>query len=323
MRSGRRHVSNDTAGGLLAAAAAGVPRPAGRSAQAQAANGNIEGIVRDTTGAPLPGVTVTVTNTDTGTARTSLTNDEGVYRAVLLPLGRYKVVAELQGFKTFEQQGISLSAGQTALINVELASAACRKRSPSRSESPVAQPGKIDLGRTIGETEIKNLPLVSRNPYNFAFLQANVTGFENQRVRRAAHQRQRHADADELPDRRQHEHREGSRRPAAAAGVGGAGAGGQGHHQRLRPRVRPDDRHGLQRDHAVGTNTHRRVGELPLPAQRHVVAAVLPRQRPRASRTPRSTTSRRRSAGRSSTIKLALLRRLRVRRSQPRSPATR
>ena len=47
------------------------------------------------------------------------------------------------------------------------------------SESPVAQPGKIDLGRTIGENEIKNLPLISRNPYNFAFLQANVTGFEN------------------------------------------------------------------------------------------------------------------------------------------------
>jgi hypothetical protein len=46
-------------------------------------------------------------------------------------------------------------------------------------ESPVAQPGKIDLGRTISEAEVKNLPLVSRNPYNFAFLQANVTGYEN------------------------------------------------------------------------------------------------------------------------------------------------
>src|SRR6185295_5317871 len=47
------------------------------------------------------------------------------------------------------------------------------------SDSPVAQPGKIDLGRTIDEREVRNLPLVSRNPYNFAFLQANVTGFEN------------------------------------------------------------------------------------------------------------------------------------------------
>src|SRR6185369_3191750 len=47
-------------------------------------------------------------------------------------------------------------------------------------EAPVSEPGKIDLGRTIGEAEIRNLPLVSRNPYNFAFLQANVTGYENE-----------------------------------------------------------------------------------------------------------------------------------------------
>jgi hypothetical protein len=148
-------------------------------AQAQAANGNIEGIVRDSTGAPLPGVSVTVTNTDTGAARTSMTNSDGVYRAVLLSLGRYKVVAELQGFKTFEQQGVTLSAGQTVLINVELSVGSVSETVTVTNESPVAQPGKIDLGRTIGETEIKNLPLVSRNPYNFAFLQANVTGFEN------------------------------------------------------------------------------------------------------------------------------------------------
>ena len=148
-------------------------------AQSQAVNGNIEGIVRDSTGASLPGVSVTATNMDTGLSRTSITNDEGVYRAVLLPLGRYKVKAELQGFKTFEQQGITLSAGQTALINVELGVGNVSETVTVSSESPVAQPGKIDLGRTIGETEIKNLPLVSRNPYNFAFLQANVTGYEN------------------------------------------------------------------------------------------------------------------------------------------------
>jgi len=159
---------------LLALAA-----PGRASAQAQAANGNIEGIVRDTTNAPLPGVTVTVTNMDTGTTRTSMTNDEGVYRAVLLPLGRYKVVAELQGFKTFEQQGLSLSAGQTAIVNVQLGVGNVSETVTVSSASPVAEPGKIDLGRTIGENEIKNLPLVSRNPYNFAFLQANVTGYEN------------------------------------------------------------------------------------------------------------------------------------------------
>ena len=80
---------------------------------------------------------------DTGTTRTSVTNEDGVYRAILLPLGRYRIVAELQGFKTFEQQGVTLSAGQTALINVELcvgsvsetvrSPANANRRSPARS----------------------------------------------------------------------------------------------------------------------------------------------------------------------------------------------
>jgi Carboxypeptidase regulatory-like domain/TonB dependent receptor len=149
------------------------------AAQSTAINGTIEGTVKDSSGAALPGVTVTITNTDTGAQRVVVSGEEGTYRAPLLPLGSYDVIAELQGFKKFEQKGISLSAGQTATINVSLSVGNVSETITVTSEAPVAQPGKIDLGRTIGEAEIKNLPLVSRNPYNFAFLQANVTGYEN------------------------------------------------------------------------------------------------------------------------------------------------
>jgi hypothetical protein len=149
------------------------------AAQSQAINGSIEGTVKDNTGAILPGVTVTVTNTDTGAQRVVITNEEGAYRAPLLPLGTYQISAELQGFKKFEQRGVTLSAGQVAVINVTLSVGNVAETVTVTGESPVAQPGKIDLGRTIGESEVKNLPLVSRNPYNFAFLQANVTGYEN------------------------------------------------------------------------------------------------------------------------------------------------
>jgi hypothetical protein len=153
--------------------------PALAFGQAQAANGNIEGVVRDGSGAVLPGVTVTVTNTDAGVSRVVVTNDRGLYRALLLPLGGYTVTAELQGFRKYEQTGLTLSAGQTAVANIELGVGALTETVTVRSESPVAEPGRIDLGRTIGEGDIRNLPLVSRNPYNFAFLQANVTGYEN------------------------------------------------------------------------------------------------------------------------------------------------
>ncbi len=152
---------------------------AGVSAQSQAINGTIEGAIADDSGAALPGVSVTVANLDTGDTRVVVSNGEGVYRAPLLALGRYRVSAELQGFKKFEQQGLTISAGQSAIINITLSVGSMTETVTVTREAPIAEPGKIDLGRTIGETEIRNLPLVSRNPYNFAFLQANVTGYEN------------------------------------------------------------------------------------------------------------------------------------------------
>jgi hypothetical protein len=148
-------------------------------AQSQAANGTIEGTVADPSGGVLPGVTVTITNTDTGLERSLVTNVEGQYRGLLLPLGNYRVAAELQGFKKAEQTGIVLRAGDTATINFELSVGTVSETVTITAEAPIAQPGKIDLGRTINDTEIHNLPLPSRNPYNFAFLQANVTGYEN------------------------------------------------------------------------------------------------------------------------------------------------
>lgn len=148
-------------------------------AQSQAANGTIEGTVFDSSGSALPGVTVTITNTDTGLERSVVSSGEGQYRGLLLTLGQYRVSAELQGFKKSEQTGIALRAGDTATINFTLSVGAVSETITVTAEAPIAQPGKIDLGRTIGDVEIHSLPLPSRNPYNFAFLQANVTGYEN------------------------------------------------------------------------------------------------------------------------------------------------
>ncbi|MFQ5789702.1 MAG: carboxypeptidase regulatory-like domain-containing protein, partial [Acidobacteriota bacterium] len=149
-------------------------------AQASAVNATIEGVIQDATGAVLPGVTVTVTNAQTGAVRVAVTNDSGLYRAQLLPLGTYRVQAELSGFKTYAQEGIELTAGRTATVNITLDVGAVTETVTVTGESPVVEPAKIELGRVLNEREIKNIPLISRNPYNFALLQANVTGYENE-----------------------------------------------------------------------------------------------------------------------------------------------
>ncbi|HYB97134.1 MAG TPA: TonB-dependent receptor [Vicinamibacterales bacterium] len=147
-------------------------------AQSTAINGTIEGTVKDEQGALLPGVTVTVTNLDTGDQRVVVTNESGLYRAPLLSLGTYRVAAELQGFKKFEQTGVSLRAGQTAVIDVSLSVGALAETITVTADAPVVDLAKIEQGRTLSEAEIKTLPLTSRNPYNFALLQPGVVGFE-------------------------------------------------------------------------------------------------------------------------------------------------
>jgi hypothetical protein len=148
-------------------------------AQSQAANGAIEGTIRDNSGGVLPGVTVALVNADTGAQRIVVTNESGLYRAVLLPLGTYRVTAELAGFKKHDQAGIELSAGRTAEINITLQVGDLNETVSVTADSPIVDPAKIDLGRNLNEREVKNLPLVSRNPYNFALLQPGVTGYEN------------------------------------------------------------------------------------------------------------------------------------------------
>src|SRR5262245_16545841 len=148
-------------------------------AQSQAANGAIEGTVTDTSGAVLPGVTVTVTNLDTGLDRSMVTNEKGLYRAPLLPLGTYRVVAELQGFKKYEQSGVKVSVGEVAVVNVSLGVGTVSESIIVLADSPVADLSRIDIGHTMSELEVHNLSLVARNPYNFALVQPGVTGIEN------------------------------------------------------------------------------------------------------------------------------------------------
>jgi hypothetical protein len=148
-------------------------------AQAQALNGQIEGSVLDPNGAVIPNATITITHLETGLTRTVTSNDRGVYRAPLLPLGTYRVAVEAAGFKRLVRDGITLTTGQTATITLSLQAGGVAEEVNISADAPIADVAKIDLGRVMNETEVRNLPLVSRNPYNFSLLQANVTGRPN------------------------------------------------------------------------------------------------------------------------------------------------
>src|SRR5438093_512336 len=89
-------------------------------ALAQRPTGTIRGSVRDTTQSMLPGATVTVSNEETGFSRATVTNSAGVYSLPELPVGRYKVSAELQGFKGASRTGVILRVADALGIDFEL-----------------------------------------------------------------------------------------------------------------------------------------------------------------------------------------------------------
>ena len=88
----------------------------GANAWAQA-TAQIGGTVKDQTGAVLPGVEVTVTQTETGATRTAVTNETGSYQLPNLPIGPYKLEATLPGFRTYAQTGIVLQVNASPVIN--------------------------------------------------------------------------------------------------------------------------------------------------------------------------------------------------------------
>src|SRR6185295_17858615 len=81
------------------------------------ATAQISGTVRDQTGAVLPGVEVTATQTETGVPRTSVTNETGSYVLANLPLGPYRLEAALPGFRTYVQTGIVLQVNDNPALN--------------------------------------------------------------------------------------------------------------------------------------------------------------------------------------------------------------
>ena len=145
-------------------------------AQSQALNGQIEGTVSDENNEAVPNAVITAINTETGANRTALADESGVYRFPLLPLGTYRITAEAINFKKLVREGVILTTGQIATVDLNLPAGEVQEIVTVSSDTSIADAGKTDVGRVMNTREVQNLPLVPRNPYNFGLLQANVTG---------------------------------------------------------------------------------------------------------------------------------------------------
>jgi hypothetical protein len=142
---------------------------------AQLDRGQISGSVKDQTGGVIPGATVTATNTQTGVARTVVTDGTGYYVFTSLVPGVYDVAAELSGFKKWVQTGVKMDAGASLKVDATLQTGTI---SESVMVTAMATPLQTDvaLRKTVEAKDIELLSFSGRNPIGVVGLKAGVMG---------------------------------------------------------------------------------------------------------------------------------------------------
>ena len=132
-------------------------------AWAQLSTAQLSGRVTDESGAVLPGVTVTVTQTDTGFTRNDVTDGNGSYVLSNLPLGPYRLDVSLQGFRTYVQTGIVLQVGASPEINVAMSVGAVEESVTVEAAAPLVDVQSSGISEVVQNEQILALPLNGRN----------------------------------------------------------------------------------------------------------------------------------------------------------------
>ncbi len=146
---------------LVAAASFLVVRPAA----GQDFRGSITGTIVDSSGGVLPGVTVTVTNEETGVSQEVITDEKGLYQVLYLNTGRYTISAELQGFKKVTHPGNEVRVGEVLRRDITMAPGMVEETVTVIAMTPLLNTTTGVTGTTVESKQIAELPLGDGTAY--------------------------------------------------------------------------------------------------------------------------------------------------------------
>ncbi len=127
-------------------------------AAGQEFRGRINGVVKDNTGAVLPGVTVTATSPALIQPQVVVTDQDGSYRLIALPAGVYTLTYELAGFKTLKREGIRVVINATLTVDVQLELATLEETVTVSGESPVVDTSTTRVGTNFTKELLTEIP---------------------------------------------------------------------------------------------------------------------------------------------------------------------
>ena len=133
------------------------------------ATAQLSGRVTDESGGVLPGVSVTVVQTDTGFTRSTVTDTSGTYVLPNLPIGPYRLEVMLAGFRTYVQTGIVLQVAATPAINVTLGLGELAETVTVEAAAPLVDTQSAGIGEVVEQERIVELPLQGRQVTDLIF----------------------------------------------------------------------------------------------------------------------------------------------------------
>ncbi len=136
----------------------------------------MNGSVKDPGGLALPGVTITVTQTDTGLTRTAVTDETGSYTLQNLPVGPYRFEAMLSGFRTYQQTGIVLQVGGNPTLGVTLQLGQLEETVTVAGTAALVETRNPGIGQVVTNQQVLELPLNGRQLTELVFQAGLATG---------------------------------------------------------------------------------------------------------------------------------------------------
>src|SRR5215471_14821354 len=149
-------------------------------AQSSLVGGALEGAITDSTGARIPGATVTARDVSTHQAREVTTNGEGIFRIQELAPGTYEISVSQPGFAAYRYAGVTIQLGATSHLDFGLQSAGVSTQITVTAQPPPIDPTQTSVNSAVDKERIEELPVESRNYLNFTLLASGVASSAQQ-----------------------------------------------------------------------------------------------------------------------------------------------